>query len=177
MKNSTSVIALVLLTAACAHRTAASQEPTAARLGRGQSPEVREALERVRAATENFKVLDSAVAAGYNRDVPRCLADPEQGGMGFHHVNRALLDNEVEVERPEILLFERLDDGRYVLNGVEYIIPYTRWPSDSTPPTMLGRELLPADNLRLWYLHMWIWRENPSGLFADWNPKVKCPAD
>jgi hypothetical protein len=117
------------------------------------------------------------VAAGYARDVPRCLADPQQGGMGFHHVNRELLDKTVELERPEILLYERLEDGQYVLNGVEYIIPYTRWPSDSTPPTMLGRELLPADNLRLWYLHMWIWRENPSGLFADWNPKVKCPAD
>jgi hypothetical protein len=176
MKNTSRIVA-ALLAAGCVPGAARSQEPTVERLGRGQPAEVREALERVRAATAPFRVLDSAVAQGYARDVPRCLADPQQGGMGFHHVNRELLDRTVELERPEILLFERLDDGRYVLNGVEYIIPYTRWPSDSTPPTMLGRELLPADNLRLWYLHMWIWRENPSGLFADWNPKVKCPAD
>jgi hypothetical protein len=26
-------------------------------------------------------------------------------------------------------------------------------------------------------LHVWIWRENPSGTFAQWNPKVECPAD
>jgi len=24
-------------------------------------------------------------------------------------------------------------------------------------------------------LHVWIWRENPSGMFADWNPTVHCP--
>ncbi|HET7039886.1 MAG TPA: hypothetical protein VFH97_08350, partial [Gemmatimonadales bacterium] len=163
----------MLLVAVLAHRTAVAQEPTAARLGRGQPQEVRDAIERVRTATERFKDLDSAIAAGYARDVPRCLASPD-GGMGFHHVKRELVDKTVELERPEILLFERLEDGRYVLNGVEYIIPYTRWPSDSTPPTLLGRELLPADNLRLWYLHMWVWRENKAGLFADWNPAVKC---
>jgi hypothetical protein len=24
-------------------------------------------------------------------------------------------------------------------------------------------------------VHAWIWRHNPSGMFADWNPNVKCP--
>ena len=23
-------------------------------------------------------------------------------------------------------------------------------------------------------LHAWIWKSNPSGIFAMWNPKVKC---
>lgn len=23
-------------------------------------------------------------------------------------------------------------------------------------------------------LHAWIWRVNPSGIFEDWNPKLRC---
>ena len=133
-------------------------------------------VQRVRAATAAFASLDSAVAAGYAAVVERCYAHAEHGAMGFHHVNRALMDARVDVDRPEILLYERLDDGRYVLNGVEYIVPYSRWSRDSAPPMVLDRQLKREDDLRLWYLHMWVWRENPAGLFADWNPAVRCPA-
>lgn len=24
-------------------------------------------------------------------------------------------------------------------------------------------------------LHAWIWKHNPSGTFAEWNPNVRCP--
>jgi hypothetical protein len=41
---------------------------------------------------------------------------------------------------------------------------------------VLGQLLKREDDLRLWYLHMWVWRENAAGLFADWNPAVRCPA-
>lgn len=143
---------------------------------RGYGPAVQDGLVRVRAATKRFFDLDSAVAAGYPRVVTACIADPQQGGMGFHHVNRALLDDHLEVERPEILVYERLRDGRYVLNGVEYIVPYSIRSRESTPPTVMGQSLKRADGLELWYLHMWTWRENPAGLFADWNPDVKCEA-
>ena len=164
----------VVLAAACAPRMAAPGDPPA-RLARGYSAEVREGLARVRAATARFTNLDSAVAAGYPREVARCLADPHHGAMGFHHLNRALLDAQIEVERPEILLYERHDDGSYTLNGVEYIIPYSRWPRDSVTPMVLGQPLLRSDDLKLWYRHMWAWNENSAGLFADWNPAVKCP--
>ena len=79
------------------------------------------------------------------------------------------------MERPEILLFERLGDGSYRLNGVEYIIPFRIWPRDSVPPAIMGLELKREEQLQLWYLHMWVWNENPAGLFADWHPEVKCP--
>jgi hypothetical protein len=23
-------------------------------------------------------------------------------------------------------------------------------------------------------LHVWAWKTNPSGMFADWNPRVSC---
>jgi hypothetical protein len=132
-------------------------------------------LARVRAATAAFTNLDSAVAAGYAREVRQCFADAHHGAMGFHHVNRSVVDDRIEVERPEILLYERRTDGRYALNGVEYIIPYTRWPRDSVAPRVFDRELKRSDELKLWYLHMWVWTANPAGLFADWNPDVRCP--
>lgn len=155
----------LLLALACAHRVQTSAYP----------PEVRDGLARVRAATARFASLDSAVAAGYARVVPVCIAHGADGAMGFHHVNRAYLDDRIEIERPEMLVYERHPDGRYTLNGVEYIIPYSVWSRDSVPPKVFGLDLKHADNLQLWYLHMWTWTENPSGLFADWNPKVHCP--
>jgi hypothetical protein len=26
----------------------------------------------------------------------------------------------------------------------------------------------------LYVLHAWVWKNNPSGLFEDWNPAVTC---
>ncbi|MGH7505017.1 MAG: hypothetical protein ACRELX_05185 [Longimicrobiales bacterium] len=129
---------------------------------------------RVRAATAAFTSLDAAAAAGYAPNIPQCLAHPEHGGMGFHHVNQALLDDRLEVERPEILVYERTADGEYVLNGVEYIVPYTARGRDEEPPTIMGQQLKPSDPLQLWYLHVWLFKENSAGLFADWNPDVEC---
>jgi hypothetical protein len=28
--------------------------------------------------------------------------------------------------------------------------------------------------LPIFKLHIWLWQNNPSGTFADWNPKVSC---
>ena len=167
------VLAGSLSFAACSH---GSRQNAAAAPSTQFNPEVTAGLAQARAATARFAVLDSAVAAGYARDVPRCFADPHHGAMGFHHLNRGYVDERVEVERPEILLYERHADGRYQLNGVEYIIPFTRWPRDSVPPTIMGMDMKREEDLRLWYLHMWLFTDNASGIFADWNPAVKCPA-
>ncbi len=140
------------------------------------SREVREGYDRVRTATDRFHMLDSAVVAGYDSSVTLCYADSTQGAMGYHHMNHAYMDARVDVEHPEILLYERLADGGYRLNGVEYIVPYRLWPRDSTPPVLMGRDMLRSDPLRVWYTHMWVWTRNPSGLFANWNPDVHCPA-
>jgi hypothetical protein len=137
---------------------------------------VQEGYRRVRAATAAYRVLDSAVAKGYAASVPQCFSDPTHGAMGYHHLNRAYVDRNVEIEKPEILLYERKADGSYGLNGVEYIIPYRVWPKDSVPPKLMGRDMVQSEPLQLWYTHMWVWTPNKAGLFADWNPAVKCPA-
>ena len=169
------VIAATLL-AACGggHRHPDAAGSVAPVAGDSLPPAVVQALERARAATARFESLDSAVAAGYQRHAEGCLAHEPLGTMGFHHANGALYDGRLDVERPEILVYERLPDGRYRLNGVEYIVPYSARPREATPPRIMGRPLKRADRLELWYLHVWLWRENPSGVFADWNPTVHC---
>ena len=129
---------------------------------------------RIRDATAEFRSLDAAVLAGYARDVTHCVDNLPAGAMGFHHQNDQLLDDRIEIERPEMLVYERLPDGEYRLNGVEYIVPLDIWPATREPPVVMGQQLKPAPALGIWYRHVWVWRENPSGLFADWNPLVKC---
>jgi len=95
--------------------------------------------------------------------------------MDYHHVNQGHLDATLDVERPEILLYERRPDGQYRLNGVEFIVPYRAWPRDTVAPVLMGQTLAREDNLKFWYLHVWAWIENPDGVFANFNAKVACP--
>ena len=129
---------------------------------------------RLRAATAAFRSLDSAAAAGYPRTMPECIAHPTLGGMGHHSTNEKLLDARVEVERPEVLVYRRTADGGFALTGVEYMVPFSAHPREAAPPTVMGQALKPFDRGKFWYRHVWIWLENPSGLFEDWNPKVTC---
>ncbi|HEY5546269.1 MAG TPA: hypothetical protein VIK50_09460 [Gemmatimonadaceae bacterium] len=170
------VVAAIAVSACAksAHTGTSMSMSTAAAEPSAFSREVQDGYARVRASTAAFKVLDSAVAKGYPASVAQCLSDPTHGAMGFHHMNRALLDNKIEVDKPEILLYERKADGSYGLNGVEYIILYRAWPKDSVPPKLMGRDMIRSDPLQLWYTHMWVWTPNSAGLFADWNPAVKC---
>jgi hypothetical protein len=127
---------------------------------------------RARAATARFKVVDEAVAAGYPRQTD-CVQNPPHGAMGFHYQNNALLDTTLDVERPEVLVYERMPDGAFKLNGVEYLVPISAWKRDEAPMIM-GQKLKRAEKLGIWYLHVWIWEASPTGIFADWNPRVKC---
>jgi hypothetical protein len=94
---------------------------------------------RIRASTQTFRSLDKAVAAGYSRNGGGCVDNPPEGAMGFHHQNAAPLDARLEVERPEMLVYERLRDGSYRLNGVEYIVPFSAWPQSKEPPMVMGQ--------------------------------------
>jgi len=131
-------------------------------------------LERIRNATAAFKSLDAAVAAGYQRNVPQCIAHPTLGGMGYHHTNDALLDDKLDLDHPEILVYAKTATGEYKLNGVEFYVPYSAHPRDAAPPVIMGQQLTPFDPGKFWYRHVWVWTDNPSGVFADWDPDVKC---
>lgn len=152
--------------AACGH----TQQSVKATL----SPDVARDLERVRQSTAAFRDLAAAQAVGYPTAKPPCLANAMAGGMGHHYVNRSFVDAKLELERPEILLYAPDGDGKSKLVAVEYIIPYRIRSRESEPPTIFGEKLRRSDELSLWYLHVWAWEENSNGLFADWNPAVKC---
>jgi hypothetical protein len=94
--------------------------------------------------------------------------------MGYHFNNRALEDATLDLEKPEVLVYGKRPDGTLQLNGVEFIVPLAAW-TKAEPPTIMGQNLKRADSLGIWYLHVWNWGYSPSGLFADWNPRVKCP--
>ena len=161
------LLAVLLPLAACARSSLSIST-------RGYDARVSEGVGRLRAATDPFHSLDAAVAAGYPRDVPDCLIHAQHGAMGYHHVNRALSDAKVEIEHPEILLYEKRPNGEYRLNGVEFIVPFRVWPRDSVPPQLMGMNMHREDNLKIWYMHVWAWTNNPEGLFANFNPDVAC---
>ena len=127
---------------------------------------------KVRAATARFKSTEAAEAAGYAR-VTDCVEHQPAGAMGYHFQNNALLDTTLDVEHPEVMVYERKPDGGFKLNGVEFLVPISAWTS-TEPPKVMGQSLKRADRLGIWYLHVWTWEPSPSGLFADWNPNVKC---
>ena len=145
--------------------------------GCASTPAVQNDLQQLRGATSPFRQLDAAVAAGYAGNVNDCLVHEHHGAMGFHHVNAKYVDAKVEVDKPEILLYERMPNGEYKLNGVEFIVPYRAWPRDSVAPVLMGQPLKHEDNLKIWYLHVWAWSNNSEGVFADFHPNVQCTAE
>jgi hypothetical protein len=130
-------------------------------------------LSTVRLATASFHDLDKAMKAGY-APLLACFDQAGVGGMGQHYVNLSLLNSSVDVAQPEALVYE-VDGNRLQLVAVEYIIPQSAWTS-SQPPSLLGRSFTRNDALGLWVLHAWIWKPNPDGIFANYNPSVRmCP--
>jgi len=166
--------ALTLVLAGCAGRGRASSVERSEDLGAPFDEEVRRDLDVLRAATTRFHDLAEAQAAGYPTTLPKCMADSTMGGMGYHLVDRTRFDDKLEIERPEMLIYAPAAEGKVELVGVEYAVPYRAVPSTASPPRIFGQDLKRYDQLNYWALHVWAWRRNPAGLFADWNPAVRC---
>ena len=125
----------------------------------------------------------AAVAAGYELS-GGCVSGPEEGAMGVHYVNTALVgDGVLDAARPEVLVFEPQQNGRLQLVAAEFIVLAEQWnASNPHPPVLHGQHFhfVPAPNrtgLPAYYeLHVWAFKRNPRGTFADWNPRVSCDA-
>jgi hypothetical protein len=142
--------------------------------GKGISrAQVRE-LKQVKRATDRFHSVRKAERAGYERFL-ECFDSPD-GGMGQHFVDVAALDGVVTATHPEAMVYEVKKNGRLKLVGVEYIVP-SAFVDPASPPELFGIPFHLNSELDVWVLHAWIWKWNPSGMFADWNPRVRqCPA-
>ncbi len=129
-------------------------------------------------ATAAFQDVKVAETAGYasSLDTLGCFQDPEYGGMGVHYIDQQLLDDQVDIAKPEALVYELDADGHVAgLVAHEYIVPVDAWHS-STPPELFGMAFHRHPTLPLWVLHTWLWKDNPTGMFQDWNPAVRlCP--
>ena len=75
-----------------------------------------------------------------------------------------------------IALVYEVNGNELTLVAVEYIIPQPLWKS-SEPPRLFGHSFTRNNTLGIWALHAWIWRHNPLGMFADFNPNVDLCGD
>ena len=146
------------------------------------NPAVNTTVAAARRATAKYHDGGVAVADGYV-PVTGCVQLPGVGGMGIHYLNRALAaDPAIVADRPEELLYAPDDDGRLHLVAVEYF----RADADQDLSTDGDRPVLAgipfdgpmaghAPGMPIHYdLHVWAWRANPAGTFAEWNPDVHC---
>lgn len=130
--------------------------------------------DRVRALNARFANVNIATAEGY-APIP-CVSGIEGGAMGIHYVNGPLIeDGVIDIAKPEAVMYEPQPDGSLQLVAVEYIT--------TTGPANLDGHLFSFTNAPNRYglppfyeLHVWAWRDNPTGTFADMNPAVSCDA-
>ena len=179
MRQTALLITGIAVLAAC------SGDPTAANSAAAQSratadeasfgAAVNKDLATLRRVTAPFHDFATATNARWSAKITSCMTDPGgAGGMGFHYGNTDLIDGTASVDKPQLLLYEPDKNGRLSLVAVEYIIPYTFHARDLAPPVLFGQKFKQNDTFQLWGLHAWVWKHNPSGIFADWNPNVNC---
>jgi len=146
-------------------------------------------LEAVRAELDRYRDPYVALREGYLSTVG-CLEFPEAGAegemaykpgaMGVHFLNPAYIGPELDPLKPQVLLYEWAGD-ELRLTGAEWFAPVAVSPE---APSIFGRTLegpmeghepiLPRE-LHHWDLHVWLWKENPNGLFDPTNSAVTCP--
>lgn len=122
------------------------------------------------------------------------------GAMGVHYANPQRLglvidaprmrgtDGVIDPAKPEILIFEPQADGAQRLVAVEYLVFEEAWKAagHTTPPALFGQEFVYMKDVPgtaqdeahgadpHYELHVWLYRQNPNGMFAEFNPMVSC---
>ena len=180
--------AMLLMLAACG---AASTEPTLADVKAGA-----EQYRDVHVAIAQGYTTDNKCVTAEMLGFP-----PEQGAMGLHYVRRDLLGlpdspkgrvagtgTYTDFNKPAMLVYEPQADGSLELVAVENLVFKKPWEANgnSKPPAFRGNAYLlladyaatpldEAHNFEPHYeLHAWVFRDNPLGTFAPFNPNVTC---
>jgi hypothetical protein len=169
---------LVLMSASASHLAAQSNT----KHSHGSSSHQKNALVKaVRESTERFRDVSVAEAEGYAL-MFGCVSGPDTGAMGLHYVNLPLVgDAVVDAARPEIVIYEPLPNGRRRIVGADFLVLKDLWDAkNQSPPELMGQlfHLFEAPNrfgLPAFYtLHVWAWKENPTGTFVNWHSNVSC---
>jgi hypothetical protein len=136
----------------------------------------------VREWTAQYKDVAAAELAEYHL-MFGCVSGSDAGAMGLHYVNLPLvLDGELDPTRPEIVLYEQLPSGKLQITGADFLVFASDWEAKhpGTTPQLMGQlfhhfEAPNRFGLPAFYtLHVWAWKENPSGTFVNWHDNVSC---
>ena len=139
-------------------------------------------LQDVRGATARYHSIEQATRDGYVQASP-CESSPA-GAMGQHWVNFALMANPaIDPLRPEVLLYLPDANGNLELVAVEYL----KFDADGSlltdddRPFFFGQPFdgpMPGHSPGMpvhYDLHVWVAEHNPNGVYAQWNPALRCP--
>ena len=200
VKTSVSLaIAGLLSTAWAAHDT--PRVPLGPGPGEPTLAEIRRATERFQDV--NIALSEGYIRDPFDLcDTAAMMGRPESlGAMGVHYFHPGLLGitappsprvdgagTHTDFRRPGILIYEPQDDGSMELVAVENLVFARAWrdSGQSAPPTFHG---VPYDTMTddpttetdeahmfesHFDRHVWIYRDNPNGVFAPFNPAVTC---
>jgi hypothetical protein len=176
LRHSLTIVAAAALFAACSNDAPLAPTREAmipAQLGAVASRETAGVIGTLRGATARYHDLDAAIADGFVF-LHECENRPGEGPVGIVYVHLGrLMDGVIDPELPDALIYEPGRDDRPKLVGVEFAIPYPLWTAQA-PPEFLGATFQSEDEFGVFGLHVWVWRNNPDGLFAESNPNVSC---
>jgi hypothetical protein len=103
------------------------------------------------------------------------------GGMGVHFLNLQHIGQQLDPAKPQILIYEPVG-GKLRLVAAEWFVP--TGVAGNTRPAIFGQPLqgpmeghhpLQPAALHHYDLHVWLWKDNPAGMFSPTNPAIKCP--
>ena len=190
MKKHVAAAVAVLAVAALAGSAFGATAGTNGTVKKKKPPTVAAQLAQVKTALNKYQDVNVAKAAGYEPASP-CEMTPASpgaswwaGAMGVHFVNNGLMKPGVAFSplRPQILVYLPTAGGGFQLVAAEYFKPDAdqNVQTDGDRPTLFGRAfdgpmLGHAPGMPIHYdLHVWLWKHNPSGLFAPYNPDASC---
>jgi hypothetical protein len=136
-------------------------------------------LAAVRSVTARYQSLQQAIKAGYEPFYV-CAEQPGVGTMGQHYVKFSLVgDPAVDPLQPEALVYEPQPGGGYKLVALEWV---KVGPATNPAPKVFGIDMLHVGSGNRYGIepdgfyerHYWLYKSNPMGAFADWNPTVSC---
>lgn len=136
-------------------------------------------LSAARQFTAGLRTPAKATAAGWFDSGLPCFENPgsgdDDGGMGLHWLRKGPDGAVPDPAKPEALVFDPVTKK---LVAVEYVVLKDAWVGQQ-PPSLFGRSFTTTtlpNGAVVYKLHAWLWKPNPNGMFADYNPRVSlCP--
>jgi len=101
------------------------------------------------------------------------------GGMGVHFLNAGLIGQQPNPAHPQVLIYE-WDHDTLKLAAAEWFVPAQ---GVTTPPQIFGQTLkgpmhghapIMPHEFAHFDLHVWLWKNNPAGIFSSTNPDMHC---